>query len=73
MKKSDLDKNFEVSATPDVIYEMSKINTAHLIKETGSRDAWTLAKSPKAPTDLKRFLSMLDAALIIMNNPSLID
>jgi len=56
-----------------IAYEIGAINTERLIKETGSRDAWVLARSPFAPGDLKRFLAMLDAELIIMHNPSLID
>jgi soluble lytic murein transglycosylase-like protein len=55
-----------------VAYEIGEDNTERLIKETGSRDPWVLASSASAPKELKRFLTMLDAALIIMHNPSLV-
>lgn len=56
-----------------IAYEIGEIKTARLIKDTGSHNAWILARSSLAPADLKKFLAMFDAALIIMHNPSLID
>lgn len=55
-----------------VAYEIGEAATAKLIEEVGSKDAWELALSPKAPADLKRFLALLDSELIIMHNPALI-
>ena len=56
-----------------VAYEIGEKTTDALIKATGSRDAWTLANSPKAPPGLKKILASFDAELIIMHNPSLIN
>lgn len=55
-----------------IAYEIGERATAKLIEEVGSRDAWELAQSPKAPADLKRFLALFDSELIIMHNPSLV-
>jgi len=55
-----------------VAYEIGEEKTDALIKATGSRDAWVLANSPKAPPSLKKILATFDAQLIIMHNPSLI-
>ena len=54
-------------------YEIGEKTTDELIKSTGSRDAWVLANSPKAPPTLKKILAAFDAELIIMHNPSLIE
>lgn len=55
-----------------IAYEIGEENTAQLIKETKSHDAWVLARSPSAPESLKKSIAMFDAAMIIMHNPSLI-
>lgn len=55
-----------------VAYEIGEKATDELIKATGSRDAWVLANSPKAPPTLKNILATFDAELIIMHNPSLV-
>lgn len=54
-------------------YEIGEKATDDLIKSTGSRDAWVLANSPKAPPALKKILAAFDAELIIMHNPSLVN
>lgn len=56
-----------------IAYEIGENNTDQLIQKTGSRDAWVLARSSAAPENLKKFVAMFDAALIIMHNPSLIN
>lgn len=56
-----------------IAYEIGENNTDQLIQKTGSRDAWVLARSSSAPENLKKFVAMFDAALIIMHNPSLIN
>lgn len=53
-------------------YEIGEKATAQLIKDTNSRDPWTLARSQAAPKELKDYLAMYDAAVIIMHKPSLI-
>ncbi|VVC74927.1 Membrane-bound lytic murein transglycosylase D [Aquicella siphonis] len=59
-----------------IAYEIGENETARLIQKTGSRDAWVLARSPalaeKYQTELKKYLAMFDAAVIIMNHPELI-
>ncbi|MBA3661083.1 MAG: transglycosylase SLT domain-containing protein [Gammaproteobacteria bacterium] len=55
-----------------IAYEIGEDDTEELIKDTGSRDPWALVRSPAAPKELKKFLAMFDAAVIILNNPDLI-
>lgn len=55
-----------------IAYEIGENNTEQLINTVGSRDAWALARSPSAPKDLKKFLSMFEASVIIINNPELV-
>ncbi len=54
-------------------YEIGEQQTDGLIKKTGSRDAWVLARSTDAPPSLKDFSARLDAELIIMHHPSLVE
>ena len=55
-----------------VAYELGDDETLHLIKVTGSHDAWVLARSSAAPAHLKKYLSLINAAVIIMHNPSIV-
>lgn len=55
-----------------IAYEIGEAQTQKLIKITGSRDPWVLARSFAAPNELKKYLASLDATVIIMHNPSLI-
>lgn len=55
-----------------IAYEYGEDQTAQLIQAIGSRDPWVLARSPAAPKELKSYLSLLDAAIIIMHNPTLV-
>ena len=55
-----------------IAYEIGEKNTEQLINTVQSHDAWVLARSPSAPKDLKKFLSMFEASVIIMNNPELV-
>lgn len=55
-----------------IAYEIGENNTEQLINTVQSHDAWVLARSPSAPKDLKKFLSMFEASVIIMNNPELV-
>lgn len=55
-----------------IAYEIGEHNTEQLINTVQSRDAWVLARSPSAPKDLKKFLSMFEASIIIMSHPELI-
>jgi beta-lactamase regulating signal transducer with metallopeptidase domain len=56
-----------------IAYEIGQQQTDSLIKKTGSRDAWILARSTDAPSSLKDFSARLDAELIIMHYPSLVE
>jgi hypothetical protein len=49
--------------------KLGEQQTAALIEKTGSRDPWVLARSPAAPEELKNYLAMLGASVIIMHNP----
>lgn len=55
-----------------IAYEIGENNTEQLINTVRSRDAWVLARSPSAPKNLKKFLAMFQAAVIIINNPELV-
>lgn len=54
-------------------YELGEKATEQLITATGSRDPWVLARSPQAPKQLKDYLAMFDAAVIIIHKPALIN
>ncbi len=54
-------------------YEIGEQQTDSLIKKTGSHDAWVLTRSVDAPPSLKDFSARLDAELIIMHHPSLVE
>lgn len=57
-------------------YTIGEQETERLIKASGSRDAWTLMRSPHVSNEYKKevtdYLAMLDASIIIMHNPALI-
>lgn len=59
-----------------IAYEIGEKETNRLIKKTGSREAWTLVRSSQVPLrlqeELKNYLTMFDASVIIMHNPSII-
>lgn len=58
-------------------YEIGEEKTGKLIQQVGSHDAWDLARSPVADKflegdDLKGYLALYSALLLIMQNPLLI-
>lgn len=57
-------------------YEIGENQTEHLIHATGSRDAWTFTRSDEftknQQKEVRKYLAMFDAAVIIINNPDLI-
>ncbi len=55
-----------------IAYEIGETHTEKLIQEVGSRDPWVLARSPQAPQELKKFLAMITASVLIINDPDLI-
>lgn len=59
-----------------VAYEIGERQTEKLINESGSRDAWKLERSYRLTAndknELKKYLAMFDASVIIMHNPELI-
>lgn len=56
-----------------IAYEYGDEITDHLINMTHSHEAWSLARSAGAPKDLTKFLSLYEAAIIIMNHPELLN
>lgn len=56
-----------------VAYNIGTEQTNRLIKATGSHDIWVLARAPGAPAQLKPFLAKFSAAVVIMNNPKLVE
>jgi membrane-bound lytic murein transglycosylase D len=56
-----------------IAYEVGEKRTAALIHNTDSKDAWVLAHSASAPKNMGAFIVRLDAELIIMLNPDLIN
>ncbi len=59
-----------------IAYEIGEGETERLINVTGSRDAWTIARSPSLPkkykNELKNYLALFDASVIILHHPSVI-
>ncbi|MES2217530.1 MAG: hypothetical protein V4501_03865 [Pseudomonadota bacterium] len=55
-----------------IAYKYGEAATNNLIDATGSHDAWEIARAPQTPKDLKKFLALFDASVIIMHNPSLV-
>lgn len=55
-----------------VSYEIGENQTQKLVQNTGSKDVWVIAGSPKAPKSLKEFVAGFDAALIIIKNPQVL-
>jgi hypothetical protein len=60
-----------------VAYEIGDKETSRLINATGSHDAWTIARSAAVPdkykTELKLYLAMFDASVILIHNPSILN
>lgn len=71
-----LHKQFNDWKLAVIAYEIGENETARLIKLIGSRDAWTIAYSDKIPNkyknELKKYLAMFDASVIIINDPKII-
>lgn len=57
-----------------IAYEIGENQTQKLIDATGSRDAWTLvnAMPEQYKNDLKKYITMFDATVIIINHPEII-
>lgn len=55
-----------------IAYEYGETKTEEFIKNVGSRDAWVIARSDKTPQDLKKFLAMFEASVVVMNHPGLL-
>jgi beta-lactamase regulating signal transducer with metallopeptidase domain len=60
-----------------VAYEIGDKETSRLINATGSHDAWIIARSAAVPdkykTELKKYLAMFDASVILIHNPSILN
>ncbi|MBA3661538.1 MAG: transglycosylase SLT domain-containing protein [Gammaproteobacteria bacterium] len=54
------------------IYEFGDEAIDRLIQRVHSHNPWTLARSKSAPKEMKRFMTKLDAAIILINNPKLL-
>ncbi len=54
-------------------YEYGEDQTSQLIKITGSRDPWVLVRSSSAPAELKKYLALFDASVIVIHNPKLVN
>ncbi len=72
-----LDKKFHSWDLVLMAYEVGEKRTQGLIEDIGSRDVWTLARSPIAnqesvTADLDNYLAMFSATVIIVHNPELI-
>ncbi len=55
-----------------VAYEIGEQGTMRLIKSTGSRDPWVLARSAYAPRSLSKSLSMFEAGVILIQQPQVL-
>jgi hypothetical protein len=55
-----------------IAYKYGEAATNNLIEATGSHDAWEIARAPQTPKDVRNFLALFDASVIIMQNPTLV-
>lgn len=69
----DLYRQFQDWNLVLIAYELGPQQTADLIKQVGSKDPWVLVRSSKAPTTLRQFFPNLQATIIIMNEPKILD
>ncbi len=69
---NEMHKKFEDWKLAVVAYEYGENETRRLMNAAGSRDAWAIARSPAAPKDMKKYLAMFDASVVVMHNPSLV-
>lgn len=69
---NEMHKKFEDWKLAVIAYEYGENETRRLMNTTGSRDAWTIARSPVAPKDMKKYLAKFDASVVVMQNPSLV-
>ena len=69
---NEMHKRFEDWKLAVIAYEYGENETNRLIHAIGSRDAWTIARSPIAPKQMKKYLAMFDASVIVMHNPTLV-
>ncbi len=53
-------------------YEYGENELNQLINTVGSRNPWTLAHAASAPKEMKDYLALLDSAILIMHNPTLV-
>ncbi len=53
-------------------YQYGERKIHWLVKKVGSKDVWVLAHSSSAPKNFKRMISLFDADVIILKNPSLV-
>lgn len=69
---NDLYAQFKDWKLAAVAYEIGEANTSNLMNITKSRNPWVLAANPVAPKGLKNYLALLDASVILIHNPSLV-
>ncbi len=54
-----------------IAYEIGELKTKQLMQQVGSRNSWDMMRSHYASEDLRKYLPALNAAMVIMHNPSL--
>ena len=52
-----------------IAYEVGEQETMRLIRATGSRDPWVLARSAYAPKSLSKVLAMFEAGAMVIHDP----
>jgi hypothetical protein len=55
-----------------IAYKYGAAQTNNLIDATGSHDAWEIARAAHTPQDVKKYLALFDASVIILHNPQLV-
>ena len=55
-----------------IAYKYGAAKTNNLIDATGSHDAWEIARAAHTPQDVKKYLALFDASVIILHNPQLV-
>ncbi len=69
---NEMHKKFEDWKLAVIAYEYGENETKRLISAAHTRDAWAIARSPIAPKQMKKYLAMFDASVVVMHNPRLV-
>lgn len=70
---ADLNKQFQDWNLTLIAYKLGQNETSDLINKVGSKDPWVLVRSPKSPDKLRQYFPYLQAMIVILNDPEILD